>query len=313
MASTRLESISSQGDQTLSRVRFVLHGASNVRDFASIMETGLKFVEGRPTISTNLVHAQDWTVNSEKQARSRGGGTILNEPGRVVVCTVSPSLHLGYGAFTTAYIYRAIKRVSGAPLRYASARKQLAFYLTADTESARERIEAEVFNGYGLGWRPEFNLEPQYILGSFDSAGGFEALVKQLDATIRLLEPIDYTWLEESLRRVFRLRVGADPALVPAMIRNIVVGTVESIIMSRLRMMRCQGLGLLGFVFEERGKLVEVAKVANIARQRQRIDEFGRRLASSSLFAAELAWLKPYATQQLGLMRGELDGGAFIG
>jgi hypothetical protein len=306
MAASRLELISSYGDQTLPRVRFVVHGTSNARDFASIGETGLRFVEGRPTVSTNIVHAQDWTVNPAKQAQSLGGGTIENEPGSVVVCAVPANFHLGYGVFTTAYVDLALKRVIGAPLRYAAARKQLAFYMSADTESSRTHIEREVAGGYSLDQRPQFVLEPQYVVGSFDLGSGFDVLVTQLDVAIRSLEPIEYDRLEGSLRDVFRPRIPADIVLVPTAIRDIIVGTAESIIVSRLRMMRWQGLALLGYTFVEGREEVQIAKVSDMAEHRRRMNELRLQLETSALFTAELTWLKTYAMHVLDEMKVEL-------
>lgn len=39
-------------------------------------------------MSTNIVHAQDWTVNPEKHVQSRGGGTTASDPGSVIVCAI---------------------------------------------------------------------------------------------------------------------------------------------------------------------------------------------------------------------------------
>src|SRR5690242_13799954 len=163
----RLEFISSYGDMTLSRVRYVVHGSSNATESVSIMDEGLRFVEGRPTLSTNIIHAHDWSVNPQKQAQSMGMGTMIGEPGDVFVCAVPPDLHVGYGIFTTAYVDRALKRVSGAPLRYAGSRKQLSFYKSPDTEAARVHVEAEVANGYQLSQMPQLLLETKYVIGRF--------------------------------------------------------------------------------------------------------------------------------------------------
>ena len=45
-----------------------------------------------------------------------------------------------------------------------------------------------------------------------------------------------------------------------------------------------------------------------LADHRHRMDELGRLIASSSLLATELAWLKVYIAHELELMRMELDG-----
>lgn len=303
---TRLELVSVVGDQMLARVRFVVHGTSNVREADAIMSLGLRFTEGRPTVSTNLIHAQDWTVNPEKQAQSWGEGMVPGETGRVVLSMIPSQFHVGYGVFTTAYIDRASKQVMGAPLRYAAARKQLAFYMAKDTESARANIEGEVAGGYGLAQHPQFNLEPQHMVGSFDGRT-LAAITKPLDVTIRALEPLDYGRIEGALRDLFYTRVAAEQVLVSAAMHDLVVGTAESIVISRLRMMRWQGLGLLGYRFYEGQQEVQITPVRDMMEQMRRIDEWGRKLASSTLFTQDLAWLKTYAIHQLELMRTELE------
>jgi hypothetical protein len=307
MPLSRLELVSSHGDQTLGNIRFAVHGSANGDEAAAILSGGLRFTEGRPTVSTNIVHAQDWTVNAEKQAQSLGGGAMPGNPGSVIVCAVPANFHLGYGIFTTAYVDRTLKRVSGAPLRYAAGRKQLAFYMSEDAEAARVHIESEIANGFAVTQHPQFILEPKFLVGWFNGPA-LGQLVKQLDVSVRAFEAIDYNRTEEALREMFQVLEPANAVLVPTVMRDIIIGTIESVVISRLRMMRWQGLGLLGYSFVEGREEVQITPVRDMAEQRARMDDLGRRLASSSLFNAELAWLKVYAAHELDLMRVELDG-----
>ena len=307
MPISRLELISSYGDQTLNRVRFVVHGSSNATESVSILDEGLRFVEGRPTLSTNIVHAHDWTVNPQKQAQSHGMGEVLGEPGDVMVCAVPPNLHLGYGIFTTAYVDRMLKRVSGAPLRYAAGRKQLSFYKTADTEASRVHVESEVANGYLIDQMPQLLLEPKYVIGRFAPSPVFDSVVTQLDVAVRSMQPLEYERLETSLHELFRPTIAANAAYAASAIHDIIIGTVESVVISRLRMMRWQGLALLGFTFFEGKQPVKIAPVKDLTEQQRRMDELGRTLASSALFTAELGWLKDYVAHELELMRLELE------
>lgn len=306
MPLSRLELVSSHGDQTLGNVRFVLHGTSNGADSRAILSGGLRFVEGRPTVSTNLIHAQDWTVNPVKQAQSLGQGAVAGDPGDVIVCTIPSNFYLGYGVFTNAYVDRQLKRVTGAPLRYAAGRKQLAFYLDANTETARMHVESEVANGFSLSQRPQFVLEPKFLMGSFRGPVLSE-LAKQLDVAAKMFEPVNFGSFEEALREQFTVMNQANVVLVPTIARDVLIGTIESVVISRMRMMRWQGLALLGFVFTENHQQVQIEPVRDLVEQRARIDELGRRLATSALFTAEISWLKSYVATQLELMRIELE------
>jgi hypothetical protein len=196
MPLSRLELVSSYGDQTLSRVRFVAHGTTNATDSVSIEQSGMRFAQGQPVISTNIVHAHNWTQNN------------LGEPGNVFVMAIPPNYHVGYGVFTSAYIDRQLKRVSGAPLRYAAARKQLAFYTQADTEAARLHVESEVANGYPLDQHPRYELEPQYLVGRFQTSSSFDALINKLSVSVRSLESLDYDALVRSFSELMEVSHG---------------------------------------------------------------------------------------------------------
>jgi hypothetical protein len=305
---SRLELISSYGDQTLPRVRFVVHGTSNATDALSVLDAGLRFTEGRPTVSTNIIHAHDWTSNPAKQVQSWGGGQVVGEPGSVILSAIPDNNYLGYGIFTTAYIDRQLMRISGAPLRYAAGRKQLALYMSPETETARMHVEAEVANGYPLDQHPQYQIDRRYIIGSFPPGPGLDALLAQLDVEIRAMQPLDFDKFERLLKDVLRLAQPDGAVLAATAIKDIIVGTVESVLISRMRMMRWQGLQLLGFGFMEGKNAVEVTPVKDLAEQKRRMDDTGRLLASSQMFTAELAWLKPYLARQLDVMRLELDG-----
>lgn len=152
-----------------------------------------------------------------------------------------------------------------------------------------------------------FVLDPKVLVGSM-SGVALDQLVKRLDVSVRSFETLDLVRLEDEFREVLVPVSLASAALVSAAIRDIIIGTIESIVISRMRMMRWQGLALLGYTFTENRQEVQIAPVQDLAEQRRRIEDIGRRLASSGIFSTEVAWLKAYVTNQLDLMRIELDG-----
>jgi hypothetical protein len=303
-----LECVSSYGDLTLSKVKFLVHGTSNSTEALSILDGGMRFTEGRPTFSTNIVHAHDWTVNTLKQAQSRGEGTVVGEPGSVILTAFPSNYYVGYGIYTSAFIDRHFKRVIGSPLRYAAGRKQLALYTTPETEKARLNLEAGAAQGYAPEQHPQYVIDTRFLIGSFAPGSGFDAVVSQLDVAARGSDSLELDRFQRSLRDIVRLTDAGNTDLVQTAIHDIVVGTVESTIISRLRMMRWQGLKLLGYTFFEGQNQIEIAAVKDIAEQRLRMDEMGRRLASSPLYSGEFAWLKMYVGHELELMRMELEG-----
>jgi hypothetical protein len=282
----------------------VVHGTSSPTETLTINGSGLVVAEGRPEVSTNLAHARDWTTFHGRPDQAQGDG----ERGTVLVCAVPPNFHIGYGIFTTAYIDRAMKRVSGAPLRYAAARKQLALYVSADTEAARLHIESEIANGFPMEQHDQYTVDPKYIVGSFVGGPVFDSVISELDVAVRSLQMVEFDRLESMLAGDFRASETDDVVMIPTIIRDLLIGTIESLMISRLRMMRWQGLSLLGYTFNEGKQAVQVPPVSSHEEQRKRMDELGRQLASSGLFTAELAWLRTYGAHELELMRVELDG-----
>jgi hypothetical protein len=294
MSGTSLELIAAHGDETIGGVRFVVVGTS-AEESARIAREGLSFVEGQGLVTTNLLQAY-------AQAKDAGEGGVMN------VIAVPPEFHVGYPAFTTTYIIRSTKTVMGAPLRYASGRKQLALYSEADTNAVRARVEAEVVNGSPFEAHASFQISPHNIVGTFKPTEGLHRTLVSLEVSAKAFEAFDTAQVESALIELFDSREAAQAVLVPTMVHSLMVGMVESAIIARLRMMRWQGLAMLGYKFQEGSEDVAVTRVVDMAEQRRLMAEYRNTLASSGIFAGELAWLKVYATHQLELMRVELDG-----
>jgi hypothetical protein len=295
MSLPNIELTAAHGDETIGAVRFVVHGATMARS-AEIARDGLSVVEGQAIVSTNLLQAYAHATQNP------------DEPGLINVIAVPNGMYLGYAAFSTAYISRSTKTVIGAPLRFAAARKQLAFYLDPNTEAARARVEAKVLGGSPFTDHPSYPIEMRNVLGSFAPTQPMLNTITALDVSAKAFEPYDSAALEGALIELFDCREAAQAVLVPTMVHDLVVTVVESVILSRLRIMRWQGLALLGYKFQEASKDVAVTRVENIAQQRRLMSEYRTILATSSIFNGELAWLKVYINHQLELMRVELDG-----
>jgi hypothetical protein len=305
MPLSRLELVAQHGDQTLSRVRFFLYPARSATDAYAIQDTGLQFTEGKPFASTNIIYGHEAVLRG---SASRDADTMLGEEGGLFILSLPPNLHLGYGIFTSAYIDRKQKQVSGSPIKYAAARDQLSLYVSPEAEAERVHIEAEVANGYGLDQRPVYMLESKYIVGKFLFSDGFDQLIRQLGVKIGGFEGLDYDVLERSFLDVMRASANSNPGVAEAALRDLVTGTVESMIIARLRMMRWHNLVLLGYKFYEGDRQIQIPGVTNMADQRRKMDDVGRLLASSMLFNAELEWLKLFVAKELEIMRIELEG-----
>jgi hypothetical protein len=292
---SRLKLISSHGDQTLPRLRFVLHVAPSAEQVADLVQRGLQYAEGRPSVLTDLTGVfEEWPQGSQG--------------GKVFVLGVPTDLSLGYGVFTTAYIDRSLKHVVGAPFKYADARQHLAFYTERDTEAARERVEAEVAEGYELDQRPTFRLDPHNIVGFFNPTPAFQSLVGRVQVALDAFQPVEFEILEQALTELFRPAEPSTAVLASSIVDELLVATIEARVMRRLRMMRWHGLKLLGYEFFDGERVVEVKPTASsVTEQLQHIDSMQQSLDNPALFTGQLAWLKQYVATELRIMRVELD------
>ncbi len=287
MPLSRIELAPEHGDQTLTEVNFVAYGAA-ANAGGAVLAEGLDFAEGREVVTSNLVRA----------AKEAGEG------GAVCVLAAPSEFTIGYAANMTAYIDRSLKLVSGEPMRYAQARGLLAFYIEQAAASSAGQAELRATARAGL----EFRIASRYVLGSFLANANLRSVLKWIEVAATGFEPLDRERVESALSQMFECREPAQAVVVPTMVRDMVNGTVEAVVLSMLRDMRWEGLALLGYRFRAGRDDVPAPQVAGEADFRRRIDEYSRRLASTGLFEGELAWLKAYAATQLHLMRVELDG-----
>jgi len=256
------------------------------------LRVGLRFAEGQQVASASLAQAFEGEP----------------APQRLYVMTPPIDFHAGYGVFTTAYVDRALRRVVGAPIKYANGRRQLAFYRDHDVETARERIEAEVAEGYALDQRPTFVVEPRNIVGYFNATPVLQSLVNQLMVDTTALEPIDFEQFTESLASLFRPVEPNTTIMASSVADDLLISTAESAVISRLRMMRWQGLAALGYSFYDGETPITMPPVqGGLGLYRQRVLDLQRLAGSARFFVGQLAWLKPYVDTELRIMLLELD------
>jgi hypothetical protein len=276
-------------------LRFVLYTAPTVTQVNELVQQGLKYVEGKPTLLTDL------TGVSDEWSEAEHGGKIF-------VLGVPSDLYLGYGVFTTAYIDRSLKHVVGRPLEYADARQHLAFYTEKDTGAARERVESEIAEGYELEQRPTFMLDPHNVVGFFNPTPAFRSLVGRIQVALDAFQPVEFDLLEAALSELFRPSEPSAAVLTNTIVGELLVSTIEARVMRRLRMMRWHGLKLLGYEIFDGDKVIKITPDAKtVAEHLEHIQAMEASLQNPALFTGQLAWLKQYVATELRILRVELD------
>jgi hypothetical protein len=226
----------------------------------------------------------------------------------MLICAVPMNYHLGYGAFTTAYINRQEKLVVGAALSYADGRNRLAMYSSDDTDRARRRVESEIAGGFLLAQHARVPLDSRFVLGLVEFGADFDRLVARIDTAVRGFESIDFQRVVMAMQPMVRpVNLQATELILPAL-EELVRGTIEAIMITRLRVMRWQGLSLQGYRFFEGQQEVGITPVRDMQEQQRRVRDIENRAEVSNIFNMKLSWLKEYIEHELAVMNVELEG-----
>lgn len=259
-------------DETLAQLRYVVYSADTEAAVGGIMEHGLRVREGEATSSAAL-------------AANDGYQVILRRPKQP---------YLGYATATSAVLDRPQKAVSGSPLGYARARRELGWYTSESlvAKAGSESVELTVSSDFLVGW-----IEPTVTLA---------ATLARLDVAAKLLAPLQFVPIEHAIAEAIVFAPGATQVSATELAHALVISTLESSILEQLRNLRWQGLSLLGYHFSERGQDITVTPAESMNQQQRQLNGLQERLNGDSLLVGELAWLVPHVQSAVTVMNNEL-------
>jgi hypothetical protein len=209
--------------ENLSRKRYFLHGNSSPADSENIAKQGLEVTEGRATVSCNLVHAFIWASSVEKRKAYSLSTTPTNESseGSVFVIEKPKQYSFGFGYFTNYEVDIEKKVVSGQPIKWASAYKQIGIFSTQDVEEKREQLEAipkDIRSNSKLTVNPTCQLNPSEQISE---------VLQELEFQAKNFKQVDMQNAAEMLNNKLNLK--------PEMVIELIKSTIESITITRLR------------------------------------------------------------------------------
>lgn len=295
----RIDSI--EGDAGLAGVTYVLHGNSSVQDSLQITKTGLTVQEGRATVSTDLDHSLRWATLVEKRRYTKsltvkGDGEV----GQIFVIKVPDGLHIGYGVFTSMFVNLKQKEIKGAPIKYASGRKQLAFYEHEDTEKIRQSLEIKKLI-------KKISLKPEAIVAAIHPSDELNSLITSFENQVRCFEEPDISKTIDTLIRAINASNSdvMDNEGLNMAIAELVASTIESVAISRLRHLVLDVKRALGYkIILEDGDLdARSVTIENVEKQvqdlHQKVHSEGFRLGSD--------WLTKYLKERSEEMLAEIQ------
>jgi hypothetical protein len=286
----KLELISAHGDDTFGALGYVVCGLPTVAEAEALVARGLSAQEGRASVSSSLT-------------RAIGSAT---SGGRIVVIRRAAQPYLGYAAFTSAVIDRGARTVSGNPLAYAAARDELGWYIHDDVEAARKRVEQAV-TATNSDQHPSLIVPGGYVAGSIEPTSSLASVLSKLQVGANALGPVELSFVEEAVSEALSFTPDFNQTSLTQLAHSLTIATAETLVLSRLRNLRWQGLALLGYSFTEGGVPVTIEVPASLDLYRQNLDQLISQLKGQSLLTAELSWLKPHVTTAVAIMHTELN------
>ena len=253
-----IDLISSEEDETLQDVQFFLHGTSSLIDAGHIQKDGLTVREGRSTLSTDLEHALKWSMGENRHYSESQTERTDNEIGRIIVLGKPNNYMIRYGLFTDAKI--GDKEVTGFPVKYASGRKQLAVYQIDAKKEDLEKLTKDE--------REKITLPPENIEAIIRPSDEMRELITNLSAKVKKLEEVNIA--DYSQKLVNLLEADKDNEIhcdINDLAQKIIVTTIESIIISKMRNLQLDILAAKGLKIYEKNELqerhIDISKLRN--------------------------------------------------
>ncbi len=121
---------------------YITHGTSSDEDAEKIKESGFEALEGRATVSCDLIYAFEWATKRGRRRGSKSGTEVGDkEKGRMIIMKVPEDKSVDYATHTNVSVDDTAKEVTGYSSKYESGRRQLAIYGEGDVLEKREKIE----------------------------------------------------------------------------------------------------------------------------------------------------------------------------
>ena len=282
--------ISSEDDETLGDVEYFLHGTNSLLDTQTIQQEGLSVREGRSTVSTDLAHSLSWAMGEHRHFSESETPRADNEVGKIFVIKKPNDLRIDYGLFTDSTISRT--EITGFPLKYASGRKQLAFY--------RVDTSKEVLVSQKADERAQLVIAPEQIELVIAPTKELANFVDKLSIKTKRLEAVDINNYSGGLADILKLQhANKTPDELSLISRQLILATIESIVISKLRNLYLDILASKGYEIYENGQQQDMAR--DLTSLKTEVTELYDKSHASD-FDIGVEWLNrliPRKTQQL--------------
>ena len=277
--------------EQLTNKRYFLHGNSSPEDSKSIAAVGLNVMEGRATLSCNLVHAFDWAMSSEKrQVYSQSETpTEENSRGSVFVVEKPNQNSFGFANFTGFTIDHEKREIRGQPLKWASAYKQIGVFSDQNVEIRKKQLEAVTMKE-----RPKVNINENALILQVNPSKQASITIEELDTKIKKFEAVDIEKFTQQFIENFE--VDQIPE-IHKIVGELVKSTIESIVITKLRTKALQIKAAQGYtIYNFANK--SVSRFASTPEKiKQELLQWQHNLQEDTSFGID--WLDTYARDNI--------------
>lgn len=309
--------------EAVTNLRYVLHGNSSTSDIEMISEKGLNTLEGRATLSANLLHAFSWASTHEKRRLYSKSQTRVaeNETGKIFVVEVPNNLQVYFATFTDIQMDGA-SNISGDPLKYASGMKQLGIYNKGhDPEVSREKLELAKEEIGVLKKSPDALLnkdaidqlreqseipiliDKDHLVAIIDPNPGLLQILLELEKKVLRLDNIDLDKVEREIRET-PISTNS-PAILAEIVRDLVKSTVESVLVSRIRMLSLAVERNKGNRITRQGETVNISLYSDSHQLESSLTALKNR-AGQPDFSLGIGWLDEYVKTNISMLIDKL-------
>lgn len=273
---------------------YIVHGTSSDDNAEKIVKEGFVAEEGRATVSTDLIMAFKWANDRQKMKASRGEAEVSpDDLGRIVFMKTPEDKVVDYGEDTNINIDEEDKKISGFVSRYKSARRYLALYNEKNDDSDSVTV-------------PEEN-----ILMSIIPSPELGEKLNEVKRKIEKLEGIDFNKTTEELSEIIESNPDnyiKDTGAVREIVRNLLISTLESEVMSIARGLYVQIKRAQGYTVENEGVIKQENDSPTLDELKGKLDLYKAKIESGG-FDTGIDTLNRYIQISFKKLMKELESG----
>ncbi|OHB24105.1 MAG: hypothetical protein A2542_02925 [Parcubacteria group bacterium RIFOXYD2_FULL_52_8] len=283
----------------MNSLEHIIHGTASAEDALKIEAEGFRVLEGRATVSGDLIYAFKWATDIKMRQWSKSeSGVNEGEQGRIVIMNVPYGFVVNYATQTDIAVDEENKQTTGYTSKYQSGRRQLGIY---KKDSKASLVAA------GKVDKNKVTVPSEEIILRILPAEELGAILHEFDTDVRQLHKIDFERYTQEIAHVVEMEQknfvapGTD---VRKIIAKLLRTTVEAEVINMIRSLSVDVKKAKGFTVYNRGELKD--KPVNIPQLHQELEKM-KSVVDAPDFTMGMGNVDRYLRRSIALMLGDLQ------